>query len=213
MSLTVGQIAPERVIPVVVCRSAIVAGQIAQALVDGGIRTAEVTLRTPDALDSIQVMAGLSGFLVGAGTVLSADQVDAAVAAGASYIVSPGLSRAVVERCLELDVAVLPGVATATEVMTALEMGLSELKFFPAESCGGAAAVAALAGPFPDVSFVPTGGIREAGIADYLALGNVGAIGGTWLAPAEAQAMGDYDGIARRARGAVLSSRGEEVVA
>ena len=148
-----------RLVPVVVLDDAASADKLAGALVSGGLPVAEITFRTAAAADSIRVMAARGDILVGAGTVLTVAQVDEAVAAGASFVVSPGLSRAVVERCAERGVLALPGVVTATEVQAALELGLTTVKFFPAGTSGGAPAIKALSAPFPDVRFVPTGGV------------------------------------------------------
>ncbi|HEY5050615.1 MAG TPA: bifunctional 4-hydroxy-2-oxoglutarate aldolase/2-dehydro-3-deoxy-phosphogluconate aldolase [Acidothermaceae bacterium] len=171
------------VLPVVVADDRDCATPLGNALVAGGLPVAEVTLRTPAALDVIRVLAQRADILVGAGTVLTADQVDAAVDAGAAFIVSPGLSRTVVDRCFEHRVLPLPGAATATEVQAALELGLDTVKFFPAESAGGANAISALAAPFADVSFVPTGGINVSNLDSYLALPSVVAVGGSWMIP------------------------------
>lgn len=174
------------VLPVVVADDSDSAASLGDALVAGGLPLAEVTLRTPAATDIIRALAERGDILVGAGTVLTADQVDMAVDAGAAFVVSPGLSRAVVERCFERDVLAIPGAVTATEVQAALELGLETVKFFPAESAGGAVAIAALAGPFAGVSFIPTGGISVANIDSYLALPAVIAVGGSWMVPRDA---------------------------
>lgn len=197
--MRLAEIAPKGVVPVVVVDDAQCAAPLRDALVAGGLGCAEVTLRTPAALDALRRMADDPDFVVGAGTVLDRQQVDDAVAAGARFVVSPGLSEAVVQRCRELDVPVVPGAVTATEVMRALDLGLTDLKFFPAEAAGGAAAVAALKGPFPEVRFMPTGGIRVENVARYHACGNVAAVGGTWIAPADLQAAGNWAAIAARA--------------
>lgn len=184
-----------RLVPVVVVDHASSAEPLAKALVDGGLPVAEVTFRTDAAVDVIRAMAVRGDVLVGAGTVLSAEQVDAAVEAGASYVVSPGLSRAVVERCRDHGVLSLPGAVTATEIQDALELGVEVVKFFPAEASGGARAIAALAGPFRAVSFVPTGGIGPENVVDYLELPSVVAVGGSWMVPADVVAAGDFDRI------------------
>lgn len=186
-----------RLVPVVVLDDASDAGSLAGALVDGGLPVAEVTFRTAAAEESIRVMSARGDILVGAGTVLTAAQVDQAVAAGARFVVSPGLSRAVVERCQERGVPALPGVVTATEVQAALELGLTTVKFFPAGTSGGAAAIAALAAPFRGVRFVPTGGVGPANLHEYLALPSVAAVGGSWMVPRDRVAAGDFAGIAR----------------
>jgi len=170
-------------VPVVVIDEASDAAALGAALVDGGLPVAEVTFRTPAAADAIRVLRDRGDVLVGAGTVLTPAQVDEAVAAGASYVVSPGTSRAVVERCLERGVLALPGAVTATEVQAALELGLGTVKFFPAATSGGPAAIAALAAPFGDVRFVPTGGIGPGNLDQYLALSCVAAVGGSWMVP------------------------------
>ena len=159
MSDILERLSAHRLVPVVVIDDASHADALAQALVDGGLPVAEVTFRTAAAADAIRAIAARGDVLVGAGTVLTPAQVDEAVAAGASYVVSPGTSRAVVERCQEHGILALPGAVTATEVQAALELGLTTVKFFPAGTSGGAKAVAALAAPFGDVGFVPTGGI------------------------------------------------------
>jgi len=177
------ELASHLLVPVVVIDDARTADSLGNALVAGGLPVAEITFRTTAGLESLRRLAARGDLLVGAGTVLTPAQVDQAVAAGAKYIVSPGLSRAVVERCLEHQVLPLPGAVTATEVQAALELGLTTVKFFPAESSGGAAAVRALAAPFTDVGFMPTGGIGPKNLADYLALPAVRAVGGSWMVP------------------------------
>jgi 2-dehydro-3-deoxyphosphogluconate aldolase/(4S)-4-hydroxy-2-oxoglutarate aldolase len=176
-------------VPVVVIDDASTADSLGEALVTGGLPVAEVTFRTAAGPEALRRLAARGDLLVGAGTVLTAAQVDEAVAAGAQFVVSPGLSRAVVERCLEHQVLPLPGAVTATEVQAALELGLSTVKFFPAESSGGVAAVRALGAPFAEVGFMPTGGIGPDNLADYLALPAVRAVGGSWMVPRNA--LGD----------------------
>jgi 2-dehydro-3-deoxyphosphogluconate aldolase/(4S)-4-hydroxy-2-oxoglutarate aldolase len=184
-----------RLVPVVVLDDAKDAGPLAGALVAGGLPVAEITFRTAAAQDSIRAMADRGDILLGAGTVLTPEQVDQAVAAGASYVVSPGLSRAVVERCQEHGVLALPGAVTATEIQAALELGLTTVKFFPAGTSGGAPAIAALAAPFGGVSFVPTGGIGPKNVMDYFAIPAVAAVGGSWMVPRDRVKAGDFDGI------------------
>ena len=185
-----------RLVPVVVLDDAADADALAGALVAGGLPIAEVTFRTAAAADAIAAMAAREDILVGAGTVLSVAQVDQAVAAGARFVVSPGLSRAVVERCGEHGVLALPGAVTATEVQAALELGLSTVKFFPAGTSGGPAAIKALAAPFGGVRFVPTGGVSPANLAEYLAVPAVAAVGGSWMVPRDLVKAGDFAGIA-----------------
>jgi len=189
-----------RVVPVVVLEELETAVPVALALQAGGLPVAEVTFRTAVAVDAINRIAGDTDVLVGAGTVVRPEQVDEAVAAGARFIVTPGLSLRVIERCRELDVLVIPGVATATEVIAALDQGLDVLKLFPAEAAGGIALLRALRGPFPDVRFVPTGGISAANAALYLALPSVAAVGGSWMVAPELVAARDYAAVTRLAR-------------
>jgi len=184
-----------RLVPVVVLDDAADANALAGALVAGGLPVAEVTFRTGAAQDSIRAMSARGDILVGAGTVLTVAQVDQAVAAGASFVVSPGLSRAVVERCQEKGVLALPGAVTATEVQAALELGINTVKFFPAGTSGGAAAIKALAAPFGAVSFVPTGGVGPKNLAEYLAIPVVAAVGGSWMVPRDLVKSGDFAGI------------------
>lgn len=188
-----------QLVPVVVLDDAADADALAGALVAGGLPVAEVTFRTTAAQDSIRAMAARGDILVGAGTVLTTDQVDQAVAAGARFVVSPGLSRAVVERCQEHGVLALPGAVTATEVMAALELGITTVKYFPARTSGGAAAIKALSAPFGDVRFVPTGGVGPKNLAEnlaeYLAIPAVAAVGGSWMVPLDRVKAGDFAGI------------------
>ena len=197
-----------RLVPVVVLDDAAAAGPLADALVAGGLPVAEVTFRTPAAADAVRAMADHGGVLVGAGTVLTPAQVDRAVAAGAAFVVSPGLDRAVVERCREHGVAVLPGAVTATEVQAALALGLSTVKFFPAATSGGPAAVRALSAPFADVRFVPTGGIGPDDLQRWLDVPSVLAAGGSWMVPRERIAAGDFDAVRElTARAVALAAR------
>jgi 2-dehydro-3-deoxyphosphogluconate aldolase/(4S)-4-hydroxy-2-oxoglutarate aldolase len=189
------QLAAHRLVPVVVVDEADQAASLAEALVAGGLPVAEVTFRTAAAADAIRTMADHRDILVGAGTVLTVAQVDEAVAAGARFIVSPGTSRAVVERAHEHDVRVLPGAVTATEIQAALELGVTTVKFFPAATSGGAEAIAALTAPFGGVRFVPTGGIGPGNLADYLALDSVAAVGGSWMVPRDRVREHDAAGI------------------
>ena len=195
MSDILERLAAHRLVPVVVIDDASHADALAQGLVDGGLPVAEVTFRTAAAADAIRAIAARGDVLVGAGTVLTPAQVDDAVAAGASYVVSPGTSRAVVERCQEHGILALPGAVTATEVQAALELGLTTVKFFPAGTSGGAKAVAALAAPFGDIGFVPTGGIGPSNLAEYLALPSVRAVGGSWMVPRDLIRAGDLDAV------------------
>jgi 2-dehydro-3-deoxyphosphogluconate aldolase/(4S)-4-hydroxy-2-oxoglutarate aldolase len=188
------------VIPVVALAEAAAADQLACALLRGGLRCAEVTFRTDAAAEVIKTMAAHAALLVGAGTVLSPDQVDQAVDAGARFIVSPGFSAAVVARCRDRGVPVFPGVATSTEIQMALEAGIETVKFFPAEQLGGAPMVKALSAPFRSVRFIPTGGVSTASLPDYFALPSVLAIGGTWLVTPELLAARRWDDVTARTR-------------
>ena len=207
MSETLEQLAAARLVPVVVLDDAAHAGPLAGALAEGGLPVAEVTFRTAAAAAAIAEMAKDGRVLVGAGTVLTPAQVDEAVDAGARYVVSQGFSRAVVERCAARGVLALPGAVTATEVQAALEAGLSTLKFFPAETSGGAAAIKALSAPFGGVRFVPTGGIGPANLAEYLALPAVAAVGGSWMVPRDLIAAGRFDDVAALVADAVALTR------
>ncbi len=192
------------VLPVVVLRSAADAVPLARALLAGGVRTMELTLRTAAALEALErVAADVPDMTVGAGTVTTPDQAGRAVRAGANFLVSPGSPAALVEAMLDQRVPVLPGVSTVTEAMAMRAMGLTELKFFPAAAAGGPAYLRATAGPLPDLSFCPTGGVTRDNIGDYLALPNVRCVGGTWLTPETLIAAGNWDAISDLAAAAV----------
>ncbi|WP_214110865.1 bifunctional 4-hydroxy-2-oxoglutarate aldolase/2-dehydro-3-deoxy-phosphogluconate aldolase [Acrocarpospora catenulata] len=181
------------VIPVVVVEDAATAVPMARALVAGGLPVIEVTLRTPAALAAIRAIAErVPDAVVGAGTVRVSADVSAAVAAGARFLVSPGATAALVEAMAASGVPYLPGAATASEVLALYERGVREMKFFPAEAAGGVPVLKALAGPYPDVRFCPTGGIKPETAPNYLSLPNVGCVGGTWLTPSDALVQGDY---------------------
>jgi 2-dehydro-3-deoxyphosphogluconate aldolase/(4S)-4-hydroxy-2-oxoglutarate aldolase len=200
-------IAEGRLLPVVVLTDPDDAAPLGEALLAGGLRAVEVTFRTDAAAAAIQTLAKQPELLVGAGTVLTADQVDHAVDAGARFVVSPGFGPAVVRRCQELGVPVFPGVASATEIMMALDAGLATVKFFPAEQLGGVAMVKALAAPFKSVRFIPTGGVTTANLAGYLASPAVLAVGGTWMVAPDLLAAGDWGEVTRRTRAAVAAVR------
>lgn len=201
------RLAAHRLVPVVVIDDAKDADALGAALVGGGLPVAEVTFRTAAAADAIRVLRDRGDVLVGAGTVLTPAQVDAAVDAGADYVVSPGTSRAVIERCAERGVLALPGAVTATEVQAALELGVSTVKFFPAGTSGGAPAIAALAAPFGGVRFVPTGGVGPKNLGDYLALACVAAVGGSWMVPRDLVRAGDLAGVQQLVADAVALAR------
>ena len=190
-ALQVMQDAP--VIPVIVLTDARQAVLLARALVAGGIRMLEVTLRTPEALACIEAIArAVPQAVVGAGTVRSALDVHACARAGARFLVSPGYTHAVGQASRDTGLPLLPGVATGSEIMMAQEDGLTELKFFPAMQAGGAAMLKAWGGPFGDVRFCPTGGVTVANAAEFLALPNVECVGGSWLTPADVLARGNW---------------------
>ncbi|RRD89333.1 bifunctional 4-hydroxy-2-oxoglutarate aldolase/2-dehydro-3-deoxy-phosphogluconate aldolase [Conchiformibius steedae] len=189
------------VMPVLAVEDADVAADLAQALYNGGIRTLEITLRTPCALAAIsRIRQVLPDAVVGAGTVLDETQLRAAVDAGAQFIISPGIYPAFAEAAARAAVPVIPGVATAGELMLALAHGLDTCKLFPAEAVGGRALLQAWHGPFPQAAFCPTGGISAETAPDYLRLPNVLCVGGSWLAPKAAVAARDWETISRLAR-------------
>lgn len=169
------------VIPVLVLDGDEDWAQLAETFVGAGLRVLEVTLRTPGALEAIRQMSRVAGAIVGAGTVLNQAQLDAAVEAGAQFIVSPGLTEPLARAVRATGVAYLPGVATAGDIMRGLDLGLDRFKFFPAEAAGGIPALKALSCPFSDIRFCPTGGIRPDNAAEWLALEPVLCVGGTWL--------------------------------
>lgn len=189
------------VIPVIVLHDVQHAVPMARALVAGGIRMLEVTLRTPQALACIEAIArAVPEAVVGAGTVRSAEDAAAAANAGARFAVSPGYTTALGQACRAQGLALLPGVATASEIMSAQADGYDALKFFPALQSGGSAMLKAWAGPFGDVLFCPTGGIQPGNAAEFLALANVACVGGSWLVPADALVQGDWERITTLAR-------------
>lgn len=176
---------------------------LARSALESGLRTLEITLRTPAGMPALRELATVPGLLVGAGTVRDVRQADAAIAAGARFVVTPGLSPAVVRACLEQSCLVLPGVATPTEVMAATDLGLGLLKFFPAEVLGGVKALRALSGPFPDVRFMPTGGISLANVESYLEVPSVTAVGGSWMVAPELLRDGRWDEVTALAAAAL----------
>jgi 2-dehydro-3-deoxyphosphogluconate aldolase/(4S)-4-hydroxy-2-oxoglutarate aldolase len=186
------------VIPVLVIDDAATARPLAKALVAGGLNVLEVTLRTPAAFDAIREMAQVEGAIVGAGTVVSTDQFEQAMEAGSQFIVSPGLTTRLGERIVESEVPFLPGVATAGDIMRGYDLGLRHFKFFPAETSGGLKALKALAGPFYEARFCPTGGITEATAPDWLSFDRVLCVGGSWVTPAGAS-MAEVEAKARKA--------------
>ncbi|MGW3443022.1 bifunctional 4-hydroxy-2-oxoglutarate aldolase/2-dehydro-3-deoxy-phosphogluconate aldolase [Streptomyces sp. NPDC001076] len=201
MPTSVLDLAP--VVPVVVIEDAAAAVPLARALVDGGLPVIEVTLRTPAALDAIRaVAAAVPEAVIGAGTVLTPAQVTECVAAGARFLVSPGWTDGLLAAMTASGVPYLPGVSTASEVVALLERGVREMKFFPAQAAGGTAYLRSLAGPLPQARFCPTGGIGPDNAPEYLALPNVGCVGGTWMVPPDAVAAGDWDRVRELSRAA-----------
>ncbi|MBF8174949.1 MULTISPECIES: bifunctional 4-hydroxy-2-oxoglutarate aldolase/2-dehydro-3-deoxy-phosphogluconate aldolase [Streptomyces] len=197
------------VVPVVVVDELADAVPLARALVAGGLPAIEVTLRTPVALDAIRAIAGeVPGAVVGAGTVITAEQVGEVVAAGARFLVSPGWTDGLLDAMRASGVPFLPGVSTTSEVVALLERGVREMKFFPAEAAGGTAYLKALAAPLPQARFCPTGGIGPASAPEYLALPNVGCVGGSWMLPKDAVAGRDWGRVEALAREAAALSAG-----
>ena len=192
------------VVPVLVLDDLSHAVKLAEALVAGGLPVLEVTLRTPIALDAIRAMSQVPGGRVGAGTLLTPADVKAAKAAGATFGVSPGATQRLLDACAEHDLPLLPGAVTASEIMALLEMGYTVQKFFPAEQSGGAAFLKSIGSPIPQVKFCPTGGIGLKNARDYLGLPNILCVGGSWVAPKEAMARGDWASITELAREASL---------
>ncbi|WP_282060173.1 bifunctional 4-hydroxy-2-oxoglutarate aldolase/2-dehydro-3-deoxy-phosphogluconate aldolase [Roseobacter litoralis] len=190
------------IVPVLVVEDASKARPLAEALVAGGLPALEVTLRTPAALEVIAEMAQVKGGVVGAGTLVTPDDVRAAKEAGATFGVSPGATDDLIDACEALDLPLLAGAATATEAMRLLARGYDMLKFFPAEASGGAPALKAIGAPLPQISFCPTGGVSPANAESYLALPNVLCAGGSWVAPANLVAQNDWASIEGLAKAA-----------
>jgi len=195
-----------RIVPVVVLHDAKDAEPLGRALMAGGLPVAEVTFRTAAAVDSIRAMSAIEGLIVGAGTVLNPAQVEQAVEAGAAFIVSPGLRRDVVFAAQAAGIPVLPGAVTPSEIMAAQELGLDTVKFFPANVYGGAAAIKALSAPFGSMRFVPTGGVSVSNLSDYLSLGCVPAVGGSWMVPVDAIREGAFAQVSELCAGAVAAA-------
>jgi 2-dehydro-3-deoxyphosphogluconate aldolase / (4S)-4-hydroxy-2-oxoglutarate aldolase len=195
------------VVPVLVIDDLSHARPLAKALVAGGLPALEVTLRTPVALDAIRAMAEVPGGVVGAGTLLTPADVKAAKAAGATFGVSPGATDRLIAACEDAGLPLLPGAATASEIMALLERGYSVQKFFPAEQAGGAAYLKSIGAPIPQVSFCPTGGISLKLAPDYLGLKNILCVGGSWVAPKDAMARGDWVAITALAQEAAGLAR------
>jgi 2-dehydro-3-deoxyphosphogluconate aldolase/(4S)-4-hydroxy-2-oxoglutarate aldolase len=186
-----------QIVPVVVLDDATGANELADALVAGGIPCAEITFRTPAGLEALKALRGRTDLLLGAGTVLNATDVDLAADAGAKFIVSPGFGADVVARCRERGITAVPGVSTASELQAAVAAGLRHVKFFPAEQAGGLPMLSALSGPFPEVRFMPSGGLRPDNVNTYLDHPAVFAAGGSWMVPRAALVAGNFQEVAR----------------
>jgi len=200
----IGKLWEAGVVPVISISDVDKAVPLAKALLAGGLPCAEVTFRTAEGEESIRrIAAEVPEVLLGAGTVLSVAQVDKALAAGAKFIVSPGLNPKVVSHCLASNVAVTPGCMTPTDMEAAMELGLKVVKFFPAEQAGGTAFIKAMGGPYRELRFIPTGGINPANLGNYLSLRNVFACGGSWMVKKELLDAGDFIEITRLCREAV----------
>ena len=196
------------VVPVIVVNKLEHAVPMAKALVAGGVRVLEVTLRTPVAMEALRLMIKeVPDAIVGAGTVINTQQLQEVTEAGAQFVISPGITEPLLKAAVEGPVPLIPGISTVSELMTGMDYGLRECKFFPAEANGGVKALQAIGGPFPQVRFCPTGGISPANYRDYLALKSVLCIGGSWLVPNDALESGDWDRITRLAREAVEGAK------
>ncbi len=196
------------VIPVMVIEDADLAVPLARALLAGGVRVLEITLRSDAAVEAIRRISGeVEGALVGAGTVLSEQDLAAVTAAGAVFAISPGLTPTLLEVAATGTIPLIPGISTVSELMTGMEKGYRHFKFFPAAAAGGTAMLRAIAGPFPDMVFCPTGGVSAANYRDYLALANVACVGGSWLAPKQLVRDRDWPAITRLAAAAVAGAQ------
>ena len=199
------------VVPVMVIHELAHAVPLARALVAGGVRVLEIVLRTPVALDAIRAIAAeVPEAITGAGTVVNAQDLAAVTAAGAVFAISPGLTQALLDAALLGPIALIPGIATISELMLAMDKGYRQLKFFPAEAAGGIAMLKAIAGPFPQVTFCPTGGISAANYRDYLALKNVACVGGSWIVPENLIASQSWGAITELAVATVSAARNNE---
>ena len=195
------------VMPLIVIHNPDYAVPLARALLAGGIRVLEITLRSDAALEAIRrIRSEVPDALVGAGTVLSGQDVQAVAEAGGCFAISPGLTSNLLAAAEQVSIPLIPGVATASELMTALEAGLTELKFFPAQAAGGVEMLKSLSGPFPQVTFCPTGGITPDNYREYLTLNNVACVGGSWLVPADKIARGDWAALTQLAQEAVAGA-------
>jgi 2-dehydro-3-deoxyphosphogluconate aldolase/(4S)-4-hydroxy-2-oxoglutarate aldolase len=199
----VNQMGVHQLVPVFVMDRPDDGKPLAEALIEGGLPVAEVTMRTSAAIGAMKEISAYDEILLGAGTVLTPDQVDMAVDAGARYIICPGMHESVIERCLELNVLVIPGVITPSDIAKAMSYGLEVVKFFPAELFGGAKTLKAMAAPYGDMRFVPTGGINAGNVMDYLSMPSVVACGGSWMVERGLIKEGNFDEIKSSVAGAV----------
>ena len=203
MKNIVAQFKKLKIIPVITLETSEGTDRLASALIEGGLPCAEITLRTEAGLDAIKKMSQNGTILVGAGTVLTKDQASKAQDAGAGFVVSPGFNPEVVQHCIDSSIPIFPGISNPTDIEMALSFGLTNLKFFPAEAYGGVKTIKALSSPYPMVNFLPTGGISEKNIRDYLAQESVIACGGSWLVKSEWLKAGDYDRIVSTVQSAI----------
>ncbi|MGO9957269.1 MAG: bifunctional 4-hydroxy-2-oxoglutarate aldolase/2-dehydro-3-deoxy-phosphogluconate aldolase [Solirubrobacteraceae bacterium] len=211
--ITATELTSARIVPVVTDVAPELAATLGLTLHDAGLPVIELALRSEFALEALAALIDAStGLTVGAGTVLRPEQVDAVADLGVEFVVSPGLSPAVARRCLDRRVLFVPGVCTPTEILTALELDLNLLKFFPAQQAGGVAYLKALAGPFPQVSWVPTGGINADNASEYLSMQTVAAVGGSWFVRPDLIAAGDFDQISELAKAAIVIGLAKESV-
>jgi 2-dehydro-3-deoxyphosphogluconate aldolase/(4S)-4-hydroxy-2-oxoglutarate aldolase len=195
------------VVPVLVINDVEKAVPLAKALMEGGIKVLEVTLRTPAAIDVIKRIAEeVPDSLIGAGTVTNAQQLKAVVEAGAKFAISPGMTADLLKAGMDAEIPLIPGISSTSDLMKGKDAGYTHMKFFPAEASGGVKAIKSISGPFPDVTFCPTGGIGPNNYNDYLALNNVKCVGGSWLAPDDAIEAGDWARITQLAKEAVAGA-------
>lgn len=206
-SSVIDQIGECRLVPVIALQDAAHAAPLAESLLAGGLPCAEVTFRTAAAAESIRIMAERSELLVGAGTVLKIDQVKAAVDNGAKFMVSPGFNPTVVGYCVENGIPITPGISNPTDIEMALEFGLEVVKFFPAEAFGGIKTLKAISAPYGMLRFIPTGGITEANLKDYLGFNKVLACGGSWMVPTDKIAAGQFAAVTELVRSAVALAK------
>ena len=196
------------VVPVIVIKKIEQAVPLAQALLKGGIKVLEVTLRSEAAIDAIRLLSReVPDAIVGAGTVASPEDLEAVTAAGAVFAISPGLTPSLLDAANRGPIALIPGIATASELMLGMEMGYTAFKFFPAEAAGGVPMLKSIGGPFPQITFCPTGGVSQKNFNDYLALANVACVGGSWIVPPREIEMENWDTITKLGQNAVAESR------